>query len=709
MTVSEDWYEKEYGNQSIWLQARKKDVEDSTNPLTEVKTTTKDANGNETTVIKKGKFDKELATKKAYEQAVAEATNPVGMESVPSSVFDDFRNSEEYKRGTAGQNYKEMMGIDNKRIGTSYPGSATQANYNSLMQPIGTPYSGGPTQANYDSLMQPLGTSYPGGALQDPSIFNPLGTSYSGSPTQANYGSLMAERKARAAELENMKNAQIMAHGFKSGDAQNMAQGFREADAQGMAQGFISADLEKEARAAELENMKNSQIMAHGFKSGDAQRMAQGFKEGDSRQMAQGFREKDSIDRYNQAVNEATSGMEDVPASVFDDFRNSEEYKRGTAGQNYKEMMDIDDSIPTNASLKGNYYEDDIALKGDASIFDEENFGDMDWGGTEGTWSEEDAKQINENPAALASMDEFKKRIDANPETKQEEYIQFLKSIDHLQEWRPQLFKSLLSGAISLVAGGDAYQAVVDSLGYQGEEAEKIRLEEREDDKDILKLLMEHPGMSEASLNATLKELGVSRSQYNKFKALFSGARSAYDKEADIDAAKLRHAERVRVSEKNAGILRSALGEKSYILEPQLEQIYNELDGMPGLDYGDSGIQAAIKRAIKQGVEQFNKGDDDGEHVNLLGFFWENILLSTSSGTIGGDDTEDTTGPEHARLVRWIYTQPQGSRKKALSGLYSEWVSINKGEPDNWYGKKNFVAWANKNIQERKKYNAQFK
>ena len=135
MTVSEDWYEKEYGNQSIWLQARKKDVEDSTNPLTEVKTTTKDANGNETTVIKKGKFDKELATKKAYEQAVAEATNPVGMESVPSSVFDDFRNSEEYKRGTAGQNYKEMMGIDNKRIGTSYPGSATQANYNSLMQP----------------------------------------------------------------------------------------------------------------------------------------------------------------------------------------------------------------------------------------------------------------------------------------------------------------------------------------------------------------------------------------------------------------------------------------------------------------------------------------------------------------------------------------------------------------------------------------------
>jgi len=79
MTVSEDWYEKEYGNQSIWLQARKKDVEDSTNPLTEVKTTTKDANGNETTVIKKGKFDKELATKKAYEQAVAEATNPVGM------------------------------------------------------------------------------------------------------------------------------------------------------------------------------------------------------------------------------------------------------------------------------------------------------------------------------------------------------------------------------------------------------------------------------------------------------------------------------------------------------------------------------------------------------------------------------------------------------------------------------------------------------
>jgi len=680
-------------------------IADPTNKMTETTVKTKDADGNETTITKKGKFDKNAAEAREYASNLTMPRMIDGSNSLlfPQSMVATAR--EGTPQEIANRDYNlweaEMKGqgqvMDSQG---SYQPMTTDSTY------FGIPGErDGPMALNTRSL----GTSYPGGALQDPSIFNPLGTSYSGSPTQANYGSLMAERKARAAELENMKNAQIMAHGFKSGDAQNMAQGFREADAQGMAQGFISADLEKEARAAELENMKNSQIMAHGFKSGDAQRMAQGFKEGDAQNMAQGFREKDSIDRYNQAVNEATSGMEDVPASVFDDFRNSEEYKRGTAGQNYKEMMDIDDSIPTNASLKGNYYEDDIALKGDASIFDEENFGDMDWGGTEGTWSEEDAKQINENPAALASMDEFKKRIDANPETKQEEYIQFLKSIDHLQEWRPQLFKSLLSGAISLVAGGDAYQAVVDSLGYQGEEAEKIRLEEREDDKDILKLLMEHPGMSEASLNATLKELGVSRSQYNKFKALFSGARSAYDKEADIDAAKLRHAERVRVSEKNAGILRSALGEKSYILEPQLEQIYNELDGMPGLDYGDSGIQAAIKRAIKQGVEQFNKGDDDGEHVNLLGFFWENILLSTSSGTIGGDDTEDTTGPEHARLVRWIYTQPQGSRKKALSGLYSEWVSINKGEPDNWYGKKNFVAWANKNIQERKKYNAQFK
>jgi hypothetical protein len=53
-----------------------------------------------------------------------------------------------------------------------------------------------------------------------------------------------AEFAVRAAELENMKNAQIMAHGFKSGDAQNMAQGFKEADARQMAQEFISIDLQ---------------------------------------------------------------------------------------------------------------------------------------------------------------------------------------------------------------------------------------------------------------------------------------------------------------------------------------------------------------------------------------------------------------------------------------------------------------------------------
>ena len=38
------------------------------------------------------------------------------------------------------------------------------------------------------------------------------------------------EGQVRAAELEHMKNAQIMAHGFKAGDAQAMAEGFIEAD-----------------------------------------------------------------------------------------------------------------------------------------------------------------------------------------------------------------------------------------------------------------------------------------------------------------------------------------------------------------------------------------------------------------------------------------------------------------------------------------------
>jgi len=51
-------------------------------------------------------------------------------------------------------------------------------------------------------------------------------------------------------------------------------------DPYGMAQIHQNSSVNR--RAAELENMKNAQIMAYGFKTGDAQRMAQGFKDSDA-------------------------------------------------------------------------------------------------------------------------------------------------------------------------------------------------------------------------------------------------------------------------------------------------------------------------------------------------------------------------------------------------------------------------------------------
>ena len=118
-----------------------------------------------------------------------------------------------------------------------------------------------------------------------------------------------------------------------------------------MTQGFIANDM---AKAAEEEaHASKSRGMAQGFKEGDASRMAQGFvNNAKAREMAQGFREAD----------------ED---SLFD--------------KEWSGLMAEDEA--------NNRY--DIALKGDASIFDEENFGDMPWGGTEGTWSEEDKKEID--------------------------------------------------------------------------------------------------------------------------------------------------------------------------------------------------------------------------------------------------------------------------------------------------------------------------
>jgi hypothetical protein len=89
-----------------------------------------------------------------------------------------------------------------------------------------------------------------------------LGTSYPGSATQANYDYLMGERD-RAAELENMKNAQIMAHGFKTGDAQNMAQGFKEDDAQRMSSelNIENAAAASNAMQEEVNRAKVNQIV----------------------------------------------------------------------------------------------------------------------------------------------------------------------------------------------------------------------------------------------------------------------------------------------------------------------------------------------------------------------------------------------------------------------------------------------------------------
>ena len=155
-------------------------------------------------------------------------------------------------------------------------------------------------------------------------------------------------------------------------------------DADGNETTVIKKGKFDEGRAAELENMKNSQIMAHGFKAGDAQQMAQGFKEADAQQMAQGFRSADleraTKENYNQASQEATapvntsdwymqdgvgvaggidtSGWQSVPSSIFDDSRNSDSYRFGNSFS-HEQMQEADQRHFDDIIQVGDVYVDE--------------------------------------------------------------------------------------------------------------------------------------------------------------------------------------------------------------------------------------------------------------------------------------------------------------------------------------------------------------
>ena len=548
-------------------------IADNTNKMTETKVTTKDADGNETTVIKKGKFDQEQATKKAYMEAQADATTPKtttpdymlsgegvsgydsnNMQAVPPSVFDDFRNSDAY-RG----------------IADTTQGEATKAAY---------------MEAQADAMNPDMG-------YVNPSVFDD----------------------------------------------------FRNSDAYTTPPVSIPAS--------------------------------------------------DAANQPRIDVGDSTRTNDDRP--LFGDYAN---------GPSNNSFIDINKEGPIGTSYSGGPTQtnfDDSIVSDLPSSTEVATPGSTNVTNSDEVLSKKDGEEINGNPSAIAAVKELKARVDANPESKQEEYMAFLRETGHLKEWRPDLFKALTSAAVAIVTGGDPYQSVVDTLGYAGEEQEKLRLEGRTDEqaneKMIMDMISNNPGMSLKAFNATLKQLGVKNP--GKFRALFNGAHEVAGKETAKDVAKARKDDKQYWFKINQSQLKAALSDKAYLVNPQLGAVYEAVDKMPGLSWGDAGVQVAIAGSLKQTVADFKANDEEDVDVNMLGHFWSKINIVGSSGTIAGTAIAETEAEDHARFVRWLYMQPDETKRiTEVDRLQAEWEVDVQKHGSSFYGKKDFPKWAMRRINE---------
>ena len=600
-------------------------IADNTNKMTETKVTTKDADGNETTVIKKGKFDQEQATKKAYMEAQADATTPKtttpdymlsgegvsgydsnNMQAVPPSVFDDFRNSDAY-RG----------------IADTTQGEATKAAY---------------MEAQADAMNPDMG-------YVDPALFNSQRNSdaYKGVTPVGTYQSPLTRGEAtKAAYME------------------------AQADAMNPDMGYVNPSVFDDFRNSDAYTTPPVSIPA-----------------------------SDAANQPRIDVGDSTRTNDDRP--LFGDYAN---------GPSNNSFIDINKEGPIGTSYSGGPTQtnfDDSIVSDLPSSTEVATPGSTNVTNSDEVLSKKDGEEINGNPSAIAAVKELKARVDANPESKQEEYMAFLRETGHLKEWRPDLFKALTSAAVAIVTGGDPYQSVVDTLGYAGEEQEKLRLEGRTDEqaneKMIMDMISNNPGMSLKAFNATLKQLGVKNP--GKFRALFNGAHEVAGKETAKDVAKARKDDKQYWFKINQSQLKAALSDKAYLVNPQLGAVYEAVDKMPGLSWGDAGVQVAIAGSLKQTVADFKANDEEDVDVNMLGHFWSKINIVGSSGTIAGTAIAETEAEDHARFVRWLYMQPDETKRiTEVDRLQAEWEVDVQKHGSSFYGKKDFPKWAMRRINE---------
>ena len=324
----------------------------------------------------------------------------------------------------------------------------------------------------------------------------------------------------------------------------------------------------------------------------------------------------------------------------------------------------------------------------------------------------QEVELIKNNPSAVKAISELKGRVDADPETKQEEYMAFLRETGQLKEWRPDLFKALTSAAIAVVAGGDPYQSVVDTLGYEGEEQEKIRLEEREDEQAMIKLLMDNSANMPAT--AFIASLDSMKSISPERKAIIRNAFASGQRGTALEkvakAAEAKQKAKNRWYDDDMKFIKAHVKDEQAgsRIASQLNATYNYLGDRLSVDWEDDGVHASIAKGLIDSENQFKtlKRDNDGwfgneelVKVNLLGNVLNNFVVHTSAGAISrqDDSLKNANDEDHAYLIDWMFKKPKGERGRSVSAKLTEWKGAREGHTEDWDGYNNFALWLKRN------------
>jgi len=664
-------------------------IADPANKMTETKLTTKDADGNETTVIKKGIFDQERATKKAYEKAEQEATAPVntsdwymqdgvgvaggidtsGWQNVPASVFDNHRNSEFYKE--AGGAY--IPGNDSlagNYYGDEVSGDADNSAFG------GTPWGGRDTTPV--TMYHPSGATVVVQGPEEAALYQRNGYFTSAAEAQEDGTAEMAFQQADTSQ--SAFNAQWDA------EQNSLSNTF---DWQGGPEGPMS-DEARDAYFAEQEAAKVKQ--AREYAAGlELPHMIDGrnallrppvagpkeetpketadrkYAEWEAKMKAEGQVMDLQGSYQSETTDDTYFGVEGERGSIFDGKFNEGGYVLKD-GENGVEVV-ADDTYQDGS------YADGSSQVGTADqSFVPEQFETKPYVNpvteevTTKTETTAAVDAVNKNPATKAMLDEALARVQAGQDAREVTEQMLADAQPYLGDYKPGLFKALAIAAGAMLFGADPLDAITAGFAAHGQDltdkqalAAEIAKEDRETANKISVKAAEHG----------FKAPGVKQKAYDK---------SYSDFETDVLSKYLK-------TNKEGVPFNKGLRGEVYDLLQQMK--------MSGIE-----LKAAEKRAFTTALEKAQAGKG-----TVLGNWYQNtVLIDKQNSAIlyttaymdkeGVDEHNEAIGYMSAQL----YGKP-GSTTKSVKAQIAAYYEMYKKEADanskntSYVWKGRFPAW----------------